>query len=111
MVCEEVLLKNFNAPALVIVGMEGCWGVICMVFILLIWQYTTEFPQNCINNFKEQCSDPDNAEAESIQCSTLSLYHEDTGESMKMSGDSTTLAILLVIYLVAILMYNISGMT
>lgn len=109
-VIEEALLKDFSAPALVIVGMEGVWGVIWMVFILIVLQYTPDFPDDCINTFKMQCSDPDNAPTESVNCSTVSLYHENTEESLHMIGSNTTLGILTGIYLFAIVMYNVSGM-
>lgn len=110
-VVEEVLLGgDFAVPALVIVGMEGFWGVLWMMVIMLIIQFTPGYNDKCINEFLEMCSNPDTAPAESSECSPVALYHEDTEESLHMIGSESALIILTIIYLFAILMYNVSGM-
>jgi len=110
-VVEEVLLKgDYGVPAMVIVGMEGVWGVLWMIVLMLIIQFTPGYNDKCINEFMEMCSDPDNAPAESSECSPVSLYHEDTAESLHMIGSEAALGGLVAIYLFAILAYNVSGM-
>jgi len=111
MVCEEFLMKKFHPPPhpMVIVGMEGVWGVLCMIVFLVILQYTPGYDDACITNFKEQCS-MDEPPPESNDCSAITLYHEETDETLKMIGESPTLYVLVIIYCIAILMYNIAGM-
>ena len=43
------------APQLVIVGMEGIWGVFSMIIFLIILQYTPGYEHSCIDNFEKQC--------------------------------------------------------
>lgn len=110
-VIEEVLLGgDFAVPALVIVGMEGLWGVLWMAVIMLIIQFTPGYSDKCTDEFLLMCSDPDNAPPETSDCSPVALYHEDTEESLHMLASSSPLIILTIIYLFAIVMYNVSGM-
>ena len=37
---------------MVIVGMEGVWGVIWMVVLMLILQYTPGYDEKCIDTFR-----------------------------------------------------------
>lgn len=108
MVAEEVLLKDFGAPALVIVGMEGFWGVLWMIVLMAIIQFTPGFSDSCLQNFQQQCIDTKLSTP--TDCSAAQLYHEDTEESLYMIGTTMTLGILTIIYCIAILGYNVSGM-
>jgi len=118
-VTEEKMLKNFKAPPLVIVGMEGIWGVLWMVVFLLILYFTPSLGEDCTQeaicecDWTDQCTEwaPDEEHFSlSTTCQSHSLYHENTLESLKMIASSTELTGVICIYLFAILFYNISGM-
>merc|ERR1719361_1403734 len=89
--------------------MEGIWGVLCMTIFLIILAFTPGYDQACTDNFAEQCS-MDHPPPESDRCQSIALYHENSGETLKMIGEEPTLYGLVIVYCFAILMYNIAGM-
>eukprot|EP00033_Pygsuia_biforma_P000675 GCRY01000794.1.p1 GENE.GCRY01000794.1~~GCRY01000794.1.p1 ORF type:complete len:406 (-),score=70.12 GCRY01000794.1:241-1458(-) len=91
MVVEEHLLKNVNAPPLLLVGSEGIWGTIIMIPLMIILQVTP----SCDND--------------STACSLNPTYHEDSIESFEMIGRSEYLMWVLAIYVLAIVFFNIAG--
>jgi len=118
-VFEEMMLKNFRASALLIVGMEGIWGVVLMLGCLTFLYYTPSLNKECEEqalcecDWNSTCSewakDIDQFER-STRCQLQSLYHEDTLESLKMIKNSIDLTGLICTYLFSILFYNISGL-
>lgn len=82
-VIEEHLLKSISMPASLIVGIEGFWGTFVLALIMIPLGYTPE---------------------------SWDVFHEDTVDSFELIGHSSTLAIALVLYVFAILAYNLFGM-
>jgi len=119
-VSEEKLLKDFKANPLVIVGMEGVWGVLWMAVVLGILQVTPSLTNTCQTEAICQCdwdqdtcsrwADSKDDFTVTTDCQSAALYHEDTAESWKMLKGSRELVAIVMIYLLAILFYNISGM-
>jgi len=118
-VFEEMMLKDYRASALLIVGMEGIWGVILMSIFLTVLYYTPSLNEECKEqalcecHWNSTCSewakDMESFER-STSCQVQSLYHEDTLESLTMIKNSIDLIGLLCTYLFSILFYNISGL-
>lgn len=93
MVVEEHLLKNVDAPPLLMVGVEGIWGILIMAPVMWIIQYTPS------------CTD------DSIGCQLdQKVFHEDSTESFRMVGESESIRWVLVIYFMGILFFNICGL-
>lgn len=82
-VIEEHLLKSIQMSASLIVGIEGFWGTLVLAIIMIPLGYTPE---------------------------SWDVFHEDTVDSFELIGHSSTLAIALVLYVFAILAYNLFGM-
>eukprot|EP00792_Barthelona_sp_PAP020_P006279 TRINITY_DN2955_c3_g2_i1.p1 TRINITY_DN2955_c3_g2~~TRINITY_DN2955_c3_g2_i1.p1 ORF type:complete len:372 (-),score=108.92 TRINITY_DN2955_c3_g2_i1:40-1155(-) len=81
-VVEEHLLSNFNASPFLVVGMEGVWGfILCCCFFLPMAQF-----------FRNEA------------------FGEDSVDTFMMLSVSKEIKIAVAVYLVSILMLNISGM-
>eukprot|EP00742_Colponemidia_sp_Colp-10_P001115 GILJ01001205.1.p1 GENE.GILJ01001205.1~~GILJ01001205.1.p1 ORF type:complete len:423 (-),score=79.83 GILJ01001205.1:132-1400(-) len=83
-ILEEALLKNISVDPLQIVGMEGVWGSILLVFVgmpLLYWLPGKD-----------------------------GGHVEDSIDTLIMIKNSTTLQAIIFFYWVSILTYNVSGM-
>lgn len=81
-VCEEFLLKNLDAPPMLIVGMEGFWGTIITSFIFLPLFQHLQVPG----------------------------FSEDTVESLYMLAHNPHILMLFLLYMVVILLYNATAM-
>lgn len=87
-VVEEFILKDVNMPALEIVGWEGIWGFLMMIFIA--------FPFALICPGKDPS--PFGTSLENFMDSFIQLF------------SSSSVAITCVVFLLAVLFYNIFGM-
>jgi len=87
-VTEEFILKDVNMPALEIVGWEGIWGLIMMVLVA------------CPFAFICPGGDP----------SPLGGSLENIFDSFTQLFNSSSVAMVCLIFLVAVLFYNIFGM-
>lgn len=83
-VVEEVLLKNVSLPPLLIVGVEGSWGIIFMTILLSIIYY--------------------------MPGTDVGSRQENTPDTFVMLTHNAELTIIMVIYFFAILFYNYFGM-
>lgn len=86
-VVEDFLMHDMTAPPILIVGLEGMWGMIitCILFIP-----TTQF---AFTNMDEGNG-----------------VHEDTLDTFKMIGNSNVLIAFVIVYILVILAYNITAM-
>jgi hypothetical protein len=84
-VVEDFLLHDMTASPVLIVGLEGMWGTIitCSVFLPIIQNIGGE-------------------EGNGV--------HEDTIDTFYMIGDNPTLLVWCLLYVVFILLYNVTGM-
>ncbi|KAL0215137.1 hypothetical protein P9112_007321 [Eukaryota sp. TZLM1-RC] len=85
LVCEEKIMKNMNAPPVLIVGLEGLYGGIVGVGLLFIMAKLPK--QGFFGNF-----------------------HEDTIDTLYMLKNNPKIAVTGVIYTLVILGYNLYGM-
>lgn len=86
-VVEDFLLHDISASPFLIVGLEGMWGTLFTLSIF--WPIT-------------QCAFPNMEEGNGI--------HEDWIDSFKMIGNSTVLMVFVILYIIFILAYNVTGM-
>lgn len=86
-VVEDFLMHDMTAPPILIVGLEGMWGMIitCILFIPI-----TQFAFSSME------------EGNGI--------HEDTLDTFKMIGNSNILIVFVIVYIFVILAYNITAM-
>ena len=86
-VVEDFLMHDMTASPVLIVGLEGMWGTIftCTIFLPII-QFTGSVE----------------SEGNGI--------HEDTVDTFKMIGNSPVLIAFVILYVLVILMYNVTGM-
>lgn len=82
-VIEEHLLKSVVMAPSLIVGIEGFWGTLVLAIIMIPLGYTPE---------------------------SWDVFHEDTINSFDLIGHSLSLGVLLILYVLAILAYNLFGM-
>jgi len=82
-VVEEVLLTKVEAPPLLIVGMEGLWGIFAMIAVLFIVYAIPGNDAGC---------------------------YENTIDSFVMLGNDAVLICFLIVYFFAILFYNYFAM-
>ena len=86
-VVEDFLMHDMTASPVLIVGLEGMWGTIftCTIFLPII-QFTGSVE----------------SEGNGI--------HEDTVDTFKMIGNSPVLIAFVILYVIVILLYNVTGM-
>jgi len=84
-VVEEVLMKDLNAPPLLVVGMEGVWG--CVLMMVLVFPIVGRLPGNDYGGCQE------------------SLEND-----FAMVENSTALQSVIGVYLVSVFTFNIAGM-
>jgi hypothetical protein len=103
MVTEEKLLKGFETPPLKAVGLEGMWGVICYIFLLVIFYF---IECNSWPDFlKEGVCINDDAE-------NLNNYRfENAIFAVKQIWESGKLKAYLSLYVLSIAFFNFSGLT
>ena len=84
-VVEDFLLHDMTASPVLIVGLEGMWGTIitCTLFLPIIQNIGGE-------------------EGNGV--------HEDTLDTFQMIGDNPTLLGFTILYIIVILLYNVTGM-
>ena len=87
-VIEEYLLKNVQAAASLIVGLEGMWGGLVGIGVLMAVQST----------------------GNSKSALVKAAFYEDTIDSFIMIKNSRALLIMVIIYILCILFYNMFGM-
>lgn len=87
-VIEEYLLKNVKAAASLIVGLEGMWGGLVGIFVLMAVQSTGHSKSELVR----------------------AMFYEDTIDSFVMMKNSRPLVIMVIIYILCILFYNMFGM-
>lgn len=97
-VMEEHLLCNLSAPPLVIIGMEGVWGMLLSALALLGF-YFTRVPGDIAYNADGVCEE---------NCAN-SIYHEDSADTFTKLRGSGSLQLVIALYVVAIVLYNICG--
>ena len=84
-VVEDFLMHDIAASPVLIVGLEGMWGTIIMCAIFMpIVQYLPGKEGNGI--------------------------HEDTADTFTMMGNSPILILFVILYVIVILLYNVTGM-
>lgn len=84
-VLEELLMKDLNAPPLMVVGMEGVWG--CIMMMVVIFPIVGYIPGNDYGGVQE------------------SLEND-----FEMVENSEKLQKVIVVYLVSVFTFNIAGM-
>lgn len=89
-VTEEFILRDINMPALEIVGWEGIWGLVMMVLIACPFAYIVPFGGN----------DP----------SPLGKSLENIFDSFQQLFNSSSVLTVSLIFIVAVMLYNIFGM-
>jgi len=84
-VVEDFLLHDMTASPILIVGLEGLWGTIttCLVFLPL---------------------------TQNINSVEGNGVHEDTIDTLLMIKNNSTLLIFVTVYVIVILLYNVTGM-
>lgn len=112
---EEKLMGDMDVSPLLIVGMEGVWGLILMGAILFGIQYTgpVTYEYSCSYGHENHGKSGPNAwPAEcTVNLSDFSkIYHEDSLNTLYMLYHDQTIQIVSAIYVVSILGLNISGM-
>jgi drug/metabolite transporter (DMT)-like permease len=102
MVTEEKLLKGYETPPLKAVGLEGMWGVICYIFLLIIFYFIScdswpDFLKKgvCIN---------DNIDKDKYK-------FENAIFAIKQIWESGYLKAYLSLYVLSIAFFNFSGLT
>lgn len=83
-ISEEKLLKDINVPAMLVVGYEGIWGVLMMIFVVFPLLYV--LPGN------------DQGSVENVH------------DTWVMIANNPSLLILIGIYLFSVSTYNVAGM-
>jgi len=103
MVTEEKLLKGYKTPPLKAVGLEGMWGVICYIFLLIIFYFIRcdswpDFLKEgvCIKE------DPDKTDGYRLENAIFAV---------KQIWDSGLLKAYLSLYVLSIASFNFSGLT
>ena len=102
MVTEEKLLKGYETPPLKAVGLEGMWGVICYIFLLVIFYF---IKCNSWPDFlkKGVCID-DNEQGENYR-------FENAIFAVKQIWANGYLKAYLSLYVLSIAFFNFSGLT
>lgn len=83
-IVEEILLTKVKSPPLLIVGMEGMWGILAMIIVLIVIYY--------------------------IPGKDYGGHWENTIDSFVMMTNDTLLIVFLITYFFAILFYNYFAM-
>lgn len=86
-VVEDFLLHDMTASPILIVGLEGLWGTIITMAVFL------PIIQN-IGSVKDEGNG----------------VHEDSIDTLIMIGNDTTLLVWVILYVIFILLYNVTGM-
>jgi len=100
MVTEEKLLKGYETPPLKAVGLEGMWGVICYIFLLVIFYFIS--CQNWPDFLREGVC---------IQEPEDIFRFENAIFAFKQIWESGILKIYLSLYVLSIAFFNFSGLT
>ena len=100
LVTEEKLLKGYETPPLKAVGLEGMWGVICYIFLLIIFYFI-------------RCESwPDFLkEGVCIRDQDNNYRFENAIFAVKQIWESGLLKAYLSLYILSIAFFNFSGLT
>ena len=100
-ISEEKILKNYDVPPLKAVGMEGMWGVLCYIILLIIFYFIR--CESWFDILKENICIPDGVGGD--------LRFENAIFAFKQIWESTQLKIYLSMYVLSIAFFNFSGLT
>ena len=100
MVTEEKLLKGYETPPLKAVGLEGMWGVICYIFLLVIFYFIS--CESWPDFLKEGIC---------IQEKGDIYRFENAIFAFKQIWESRILKLYLSLYVLSIAFFNFSGLT
>ena len=100
-ISEEKILKHYDVPPLKAVGMEGMWGVLCYIILLIIFYFIR--CESWFDILKENICIPDGVGGD--------LRFENAIFAFKQIWESTQLKIYLSMYVLSIAFFNFSGLT
>ena len=100
-ISEEKILKHYDVPPLKAVGMEGMWGVLCYIILLIIFYFIR--CESWFDILKENICIPDGIGGD--------LRFENAIFAFKQIWESTQLKIYLSMYVLSIAFFNFSGLT
>lgn len=99
-IVEEKLLKQYNTPALKVVGFEGMWGV-CIYIIVMIVSYFISCDSWTETLRKNLCAENEKGETR----------FEDILFAFRQIGDSVQLICFFLLYIISIAFFNFAGLS